>query len=153
LAITTVFNVSPRSCMQFIIPFLWFLLPADMCVAQHLRREEEYDENLCNLARAMGNTLSFICIAKERAKIEKLKLLVSQIMEVVKRASHFIVDHLSRRRLSMYPSCCGALSNLTFIFTAAQTGPCTRRFPHRPVPRSTSSYPPSGTFGRLSILA
>jgi hypothetical protein len=50
----------------------------------------------------MNRTLSFITIVDGRAKIEKLKLIVKEMMELVKNASHFIVDYFSNRRLSMW---------------------------------------------------
>jgi hypothetical protein len=63
----------------------------------------------------MANTLSFASIAKERAKITHLKLLIGQMMELVKRSSHFIVDHLSQGRLRMYATCGAPLFNLIFL--------------------------------------
>ena len=50
----------------------------------------------------MNRTLSFVTIVESRAKIEKLKLIVKEMMELVRNASHFIVDYFSNGRLSMW---------------------------------------------------
>lgn len=49
----------------------------------------------------MAHTLTFVVVVKGRAKIEKLKWVVREIMELVRNASHFIVDYFSRGRLGM----------------------------------------------------
>jgi len=95
--VTAAFNVSR-----------WFLdadrrSVIDLALAtQHLQKEEENDNNLIDLAHDMNRTLSFVTIAEGRAKIEKLKLIVKEMMELVRNASHFIVDYFSNGRLSMW---------------------------------------------------
>ena len=70
-------------------------------VAQHLRKEEQNDSNLANLAHNMTYTLSFVTVVRDHARLEKLKLIVREIMELVKSASHFIVDRFTHGRLGV----------------------------------------------------
>jgi hypothetical protein len=70
-------------------------------LTQHLQKDEENDNNLIDLAHDMNRTLSYVTIVEDRAKIENLKLVVKEMMELVKNASHFIVDYFSKGRLSM----------------------------------------------------
>jgi hypothetical protein len=49
----------------------------------------------------MSYSLSFVIIVRDRARIEQLTLIVKEMMELVKSASHFIVDYFSHGRLSM----------------------------------------------------
>jgi len=72
-------------------------------VTQHLQKEEESDNNLIDLAHDMSRTLSFVVIVEDRAKIEKLKFIVKEMMELVRNASHFIMDYFAKGRLSMCP--------------------------------------------------
>lgn len=72
-------------------------------ITQHLQKEEESDNKLVDLAHDMSRTLSFVVIVEDRAKIEKLKLIVKEMMELVKNASHFIIDYFAKGRLSMCP--------------------------------------------------
>jgi hypothetical protein len=75
----------------------------DLALAtQHLQKDEENDQNLTDLAHDMNRTLSFVTIVEGRAKIEKLKSIVKEMMELVRNASHFIVDYFSNGRLSMW---------------------------------------------------
>jgi hypothetical protein len=69
---------------------------------QHLQKDEENDQNLVDLAHDMNHALSFVTIVEGRAKVEKLKLIVKEMMELVRNASHFIVDYFSNGRLSMW---------------------------------------------------
>jgi len=92
---------------------------------QHLQKEEENDNNLIDLAHDMNRTLSFVTIAEGRAKIEKLKLIIKEMMELVRNALHFIVDYFAKGRFSMCPICLSMLSNpMTY---STYTERCTQR--------------------------
>jgi hypothetical protein len=45
-------------------------------VTQHLRNEEQNDNNLVDLAHDMNHTLSFVAVVEGRETIEKLKMAV-----------------------------------------------------------------------------
>jgi hypothetical protein len=70
-------------------------------ITQHLKTEEGNDNTLVGLVHDMRCTLSLVAIVKGRARIEELKLIVKDVMELVKNASHFIVDYFARGRLGM----------------------------------------------------
>jgi hypothetical protein len=71
---------------------------------QHLQKEEENDNSLIDLAHDMTCTLSFVAVVEDRAKIEKLKLIIRELMELVRNASHFIVDYFAYGRLGICPA-------------------------------------------------
>jgi hypothetical protein len=97
LAVTAAFNVRRwfmNADRRFVIDLA--------LTAQHLQKEEENDQNLIDLAHDMNHALSFVTIVEGRAKIVKLKLIVKEMMELVRNAAHFIVDYFSNGRLSMW---------------------------------------------------
>lgn len=92
------------------------IVTAFVPVPQHLRKEEQNDDNLVDLAHNMNHTLTFVALVKDRAEIEKLQSIVKEMMELVRNTSHFIIDYFCCRRLGMCSAIRGGLSGLIFHF-------------------------------------